>query len=196
MTLAFAPAEFDVLQDVVERLRPDYSAIADYLVELARDGVWKDVGSSALLCGYRPDLGSKAFDITLFPPVPPGLIERFEKQTGRALPMSLRHLYLRANGCFLGRLNIYGIISSFGREKRAPFDLAMGDVWRVSYASCDDEALLFASKNVSDSGQIGYFISPDGRVFGRGNGELHAPDDSGTWMSLAFWLQDQLPTIS
>lgn len=184
------------MQADLARLRPEFGILADYMVETAEGEPSEDVDTGALLAAPNLEIGSSAFEAVLFPPIRHSEIDHFQGHWKRVIPMPLRHFFRHANGGFFGDLSIFGIPVRLDRSTRSPLDIGMGDAWRVSYAFCDEDAVFFASRNVSDSGQIGYFLLQDGRVIGRGNGQPEAPAQAGQWDSLGVWLAHQLSSHS
>ena len=192
MAFEVRPISVEKVQDDLARLRPEFGVLADYMIERAGGEPREDVDTGSLLAAPNLEIGSSAFEAVLFPPLENRQIDHFQKHWNRILPMPLRYFFRHANGGFFGDLSIYGIPVALDRDKRSPLDIGMGEVWRFSYASCDEEMVLFASRNVSDAGQIGYFLSQDGSVVGRGNGEPEAPAQAGQWESFGIWLAHQL----
>lgn len=93
-------------------------------------------------------------------------------------------------------MSIYGTVDQFSRTMRNPLDLAMAEFWRSGYAPCGSDYSLFASENVSETGQIGYFISGVGKIIGRRNLEASAPAEAGRWETITEWLEDRVPVSS
>lgn len=180
------------LESSLARLRPAYDPLAQYIEEAACGLAWEDNQSGALLVARNPERGTHAYDVTLFPPAEELATEQLVGYLNRPIPRDLREFFRHSNGAFLGELSIYGILSRLSRSARAPLDIGMGRLWRSSYAACDEDFVLFASRNVSDDGQIGYFLSDQGLVLARGNEKLKAPADSGSWPSFNDWLRHQL----
>jgi len=179
------------LQDALAALRPDFRFLADCIERAAEDGVWKDNEAGALLARPNPNAGPYAFRIILFPSAGGVKEDQLVGYLSRPIPSSFRKFLSCSNGGHFGDLSIYGVIPNLTRSARAPLDIGMGEIWRSSYAPCDKDLVLFASRDVSPSGQIGYFVSDAGEVLGRGNEQLDAPSDAGIWESLDDWFNHQ-----
>ncbi len=192
MAYEFAPADSAALRRRIKLLEPDYPALAARVSAASQTGAWIDHSSGALLCGHRPHAGPSTFALTLSEAVPQKAMLRFNQRTHFAMPASLRNFYRHANGGFVDELSIFGISDAIDRGVRAPLATEMGEIWRTAFAPCDGNATLFCIKNVSEAGQIGFFVLPNGSVVGRGNGEALAPPECGHWASPDLWFCDQL----
>lgn len=176
----------------LSRLPAHLAAVAEAVRAVAAKGAWLDEGG-ALLAGHQPERGLEAFEAVLHPGLPPKAIEAYQAARQIPLPPVLTDLLGHLNGAELFQLSLYGAPLSMiqdpprlTRSGRAPLDLGSAAYWRNDYADADPQAVHFASRNVSYTGQVGYFLLPDGRVIGRGRGE--APVHSGPWPDLAAWL--------
>ena len=178
----------DEVEGFIASLPEALAPIGTYFRSKAESGVWADTQSGALMAGHRPDKGAAAFDAIIFPPAP--------AMSRVAEPPPLSDLYRALNGGFFGRLSIFGSVGQFSRTMRNPLDLAMAEVWSTGYAPCGNDYSLIASENVSETGQIGYFVSGTGEIIGRGNLKSSAPAEAGRWDTLTQWLEDRLPVQS
>lgn len=176
----------------LSRLPSCLTAVVDAAKAIAQSGAWEDEGG-ALLAGHQPDQGSEAYDLVLHPGLPPSAVEAYQDLHEIPLPQALAELLSHLNGAELFRLSIYGAPLSMiedppllTRSSRAPLNLGSGAHWRYEYEEADPQAVLFASCNVSYTGQVGYFMFPDGQVIGRGKGG--APARSGPWADVSAWL--------
>lgn len=167
--------------------------------KIAAAGAWIDHSSGAFLAGYRPDLGTHAYDVMIFPPLPPAALESYQQVNDFLLPRVLTDILAHLNGCYLRELKLYGAPPSMTRDpplldrnRRSPLDISTGRYWRYSYAPAPVQNVLFASRVVGDHGLIGYFISPAGQVIGRGNGSPTVEQQSGPWTNITEWLASML----
>jgi hypothetical protein len=178
-------------------LRP----IKDAVLGLSAAGGWREGGAGGpIVLGHRPDIAPEAYDIVLWEPLCSDLLGAYQERQGVPVPPSLAQLLTHVNGCQMFGLDIYGAPMSMAgappllsRGGRAALDIANGRDWRASYGRSDPAAVLFASRNVSGSGQVGYFISEQGAVSAHGNGDADAPHDCGSWPDLGHWLADVIP---
>lgn len=175
----------DEVEGFLAGLPQALAPIETYFRSKAESGVWADKQSGALMAGHRPDKGAAAFDAIVFPPAP--------AMSRVAEPPPLSGLYKALNGGFFGRLSIFGRVGKFSRTMRNPLDSAMAEVWKANYAPCSSDCSLFASENVSETGQVGYFVSGAGEITGRGKLKSSAPAEAGRWETIAEWLEDRLP---
>jgi hypothetical protein len=180
------------LKEALGRLPDDFEPLVQAATRLAEEGAWREAGDGPVLIGHRPDIAPLAYDVALFPALDVEQLRDAEARLGRGLPRLLADLLLTLNGAHVFELNIYGIPPDSplaDRSVRAPLDLGRSNRWRQAYAAAPEEAMLFASRNVSDQGQIGYFLTPDGSILGRGNRARGAPSDSGAWTGLRTWIE-------
>ncbi|WP_156320401.1 hypothetical protein [Brevundimonas sp. AAP58] len=181
-------------------LPPSLRPIKDAVLALASSGVWVEGGNGGpLLAGPRPDIGSQAYDIVLFEPLPVETLATYEKLYDFRLSDPLVELLRHLNGGVLFEINLYGVPPTMAanpplldRSRRAPLDIASGRYWRARYGSSDLTDTLIASRNVGDSGQVGYFMDPGGGIAGRGNGSPDAPAECGPWTNLTEWLAAEM----
>lgn len=167
---------------------------------IVSNGAWIDDNSGAILAGYYLDMGIiDAHDLVIFPPLSRSHLEVYEKVNDFSLPCMLMELLTHLNGCNILDLKIYGAPASMAqnppridRSRRAPLDISSGRYWRAGYALTSEDDLLFASKNVGDNGQIGYFITPAGLIVGRGNGSSEVDERSGPWSNVTDWLASEI----
>ncbi|GEM_PF-3529993 len=192
MGWAKRPLAVEDVEARLSRLPSFLAAAVDAANAAAQGGAWEDAGG-ALLAGHQPDRGSEAYDVVLYPGLSASAIEAYQALHEVPLPAALAELLGHLNGAELFQLNIYGAPLSMiqdppllTRSGRAPLDLGSGVYWRYEYEEADPEAVLFASCNVSYTGQVGYFMLPDGQVIGRGKGG--APARSGPWADVSAWL--------
>ena len=177
---------------IIERFRPEFPALSDHLYNFAMESCERDEKSGALIfSGLQTEL-SGSFPSVIFPSIDDRALAEVCRNSPVNFPATLLNLYRVMNGGFFGTLSLYGVVQHFGRESRAPLDVAMGDIWRVNYADAPDDLILFASENVSWEGQVGYFMEQSGSVVGRGNLKDKAPADFGSWADLNSWLADRL----
>jgi hypothetical protein len=179
---------------------PEYlDHLSDAATALAPRGSVREVNGGAILIGPRPDIGALAYDVVLHPPISPQELGAYEHLAGFVVPPLLSEMLLALNGCKFFELSVYGVPLSMTREPplldrstRAPLDLGSGRWWRVNYLEAPESGVLFASRNVSDDGQVGFFLTPTGAVVGVANGKSLAPQDAGSWPSLSTWWASQL----
>lgn len=160
---------------------------------LSGSGIWLEESSGFVLIGHRPDIAPKAYNVVMFPGVLSDRLLTYERLHQFSVPPLIAEMLLAVNGCSFFGLTLYGLPVSMtadppflDRSLRAPLDLGSGQR-RASYESAPEAGTLFASRNVGDDGQIGYFLLPAGMVVGSGNGQVGAPGKSGTWASLSGW---------
>lgn len=181
-------------------LLPEFlSPIAAVAGDIAKVEAWLDEESGALLAGYRPDIGTHAYDIELFPPMKRALLGTYQQVNDFLMPGPIVELLTHLNGCNILDLSIYGAPTSMAqnpplldRSSRAPLDISSGRHWRFGYTQTHDNEVLFASRNVGENGQIGYFITPMGLVVGRGNESAEVEKQSGPWKNVTEWLASEL----
>lgn len=177
-------------------LRP----IREAVLALAEVGVWVEGGAGGpLLAGPRPDVAPQAYDIVLFEPLPAAGLELYQEMHDFGFPAGLLELLRHVNGCTLFDIKLYGVPPSMAanpplldRSRRAPLDIASGRHWRLGYGAADSADVLIASRNVGDTGQVGYFMAPQGHISGRGNGSPEAPAECGPWANLTEWLSAEI----
>ncbi len=63
----------------------------------------------------------------------------------------------------------------------------MGAIWSVGYEGSQEDEVLFASQNVSWTGQVGYFIRQSGEIVGRANGNEVPASFLQTWPDFKTW---------
>lgn len=188
------------LEERLNALPELFGPLKKAMLAAGASGAWiEGKGNGPLLAGPRPDLGTHAYDIVLFSPLPADALTAYQALHGFELSDAILQLLRHLNGCVLFGLKLYGVPPSMARNPplldrsgRAPLDIASGRFWRVGYAEAAPEDTLFASRNVGDSGQVGYFMSPEGRISGRGNRSPEAPVRCGPWTNLADWLIEEL----
>jgi hypothetical protein len=168
------------IDEFLSRLSDDLSPLRDLARAAIELGAWIDRDSGALLLGHAPAKATEAFDICLFPPL------SYQKSQG-ILPLALRLLLTRLNGANLFELRIFGEIDALNRGVRQPLELGMGAIWSVGYEGSQEDEVLFASQNVSWTGQVGYFIRPSGEIIGRGNGNEVPASFLQTWPDFKTW---------
>jgi hypothetical protein len=166
------------------------------------------VGSSTASCWRRVRaleaagiLGPavRLLDAAIYPPLLRYRLDLYEKIHRFYMSENLIEILLYANGfCIMG-LNIYGVPDSMAqdpplldRSRRAPIDISTGRLWRSNYAPANEDHFLFASKNVGNDGQMGYFISSTGQVVGRGNGSPEVAEQTGPWANVTDWLASEI----
>ncbi|MEO9599534.1 hypothetical protein [Parasphingorhabdus sp.] len=123
-------------------LLPDFlSPIAAMASNIAKTGVWLEEDSGALLAGYRPDIGTHAYNITIFPPLKRALLATYQQVNDFPLPGPIVELLTHLNGCNILDLSIYGTPTSMAqnppfldRSRRAPLDISKGRHWRFEYS--------------------------------------------------------------
>ncbi|MCY1647568.1 hypothetical protein OVA11_11025 [Caulobacter sp. SL161] len=187
----------------VDSLSEALKPIKEAVTTVGASGAWVEGGEDGpLLCGHRPDIGTQAYDVVLFPPLPSTALLKYQALHGFELSVHLLNLFSQLNGCSLFGLKIYGVPRSMAdnpplldRLNRSPLDIASGRHWRLGYAEAEIEDVLFASRNVGGSGQIGYFMSPHGAISGRGNESSEAPERCGPWADLTEWLSMELANV-
>jgi len=197
------PLTGDEAMSRIELLPEFLSPIAEAAKLIVRKGAWIDVNSGAFLAGYRLEMGIiHAHDVVIFPPLLRSQLYVYEKVNSVSLPEKFIEVLGYLNGCNMMDLQIYGAPVSMAqdppmldRSRRAPLDISSGRHWRTGYAQANDGDLLFASKNVGDEGQIGYFISPKGRIVGRGNGSPNVHPQSGPWDNVTDWLASEIGQV-
>ncbi|MCW6536289.1 SMI1/KNR4 family protein [Sphingomonas lycopersici] len=182
-----------------EFLRP----IKEAAGAIASKSAWIEDHSGAILAGHYLDMGLiDAHDLVLFPPISREILRIYEKVNDFSLPDILIEFLAHLNGCNIFDLRIYGAPASMARNpptidrsRCTPLDISSGRHWRVGYALASEDDLLFASKNVGDDGQIGYFITPAGLVIGRGNGSPEVDERSGPWSNVTDWLASEIGQV-
>jgi len=193
-----------------EQLGAYLDAWPEWLSPLARDtkrlaaaGAWRDVESDAILVGKRSDFGYPAFKVILFPPLSDDLIQAYQRIHDIALSPPLLFMFRSLNGFFHLDLNVYGIPPSMAadpplldRSLWMPLDIGSGRHWRLKYSASSPSDLLFASRNVDDDGQVGYFMAPDGVIKAYGAGSRHALTMNGEWANLAQWMATQVASAT
>lgn len=167
------------------------------MAQLPTDAFIEEPGA-VVLFGHRPDRGTGAFAIELFPGISTSTIERYETLHQIELPTAIREMLRQVNGCNLLQLSIFGIPPAMAQEppllspdRRNPYDLGTAvRIWRHGYPSAVAEAFHFASRDVGWDSQVGYFLRPDGSVTSCSKsieiGEV------GRWESFAEWLRLEL----
>jgi hypothetical protein len=184
----------------IEILPESLSPIAEAARAAATGGAWIDDNSGALLAGYRLNKGKyHTYDVIIYPPLLRYRLDLYEKIHRFYMSENLIEILLYANGfCIMG-LNIYGVPDSMAqdpplldRSRRAPIDISTGRLWRSNYAPANEDHFLFASKNVGNDGQMGYFISSTGQVVGRGNGSPEVAEQTGPWANVTDWLASEI----
>ena len=151
-----------------------------------------------VLVGHEPERGLMAYAVTLFPGLSIEDIERYEEATGIDFPKTLKKFLQRLNGAFLSDLSIYGIPTSMlnnppllSRSVRNPYDVATATkLWRLAYEDADHDEFHFSGRNISWSGQIGYFLRKDGSVVSYPKNKTVYK--SQVWPSLDEWLRDEI----
>lgn len=195
-----APLSTEQIEAWVARLPEALRPIKDAILEVASSGAWSEGETGGpLLVGPRPDIAPQAYDIVVFEPLPAERILSYQELHDFKLPRHLLEIYKYINGCSLFEVKLYGIPPSMAvspplldRSRRSPLDIASGRYWRAGYGKIDPDHVLIASRNVGDSGQVGYFMGTDGHISGRGNGSVDAPTECGPWASLAEWLAAEM----
>lgn len=173
------------------------------VLALANFGAWIEEGANdSLLAGHRPDIGSEAYDIVLFEPLPAGTLEEYQQLHDFTFPEGYFELLRYVNGGNLFEVKLYGVPFSMAmnppmldRSQRSPLDIASGRLWRLRYRESDPTDVLIGSRNVGN-GQVGYFISEEGHISGRGDGNPDAPNQCGPWANLTEWLSAELDQVS
>jgi len=193
-------------EEVTKRIEclPDFlRPVKEAAGAIASNGAWIEGYSGAILAGYYLDMGLiDAHELVLFPPISREHLDDYEKINDFSLPDILIEFFAHLNGCNILDLKIYGAPASMAqnppmidRSRCAPLDISSGRYWRAGYALANEDALLFASKNVGDNGQIGYFITPAGLVIGRGNGSPEVDERSGPWSNVTDWLASEIGQV-
>lgn len=194
------PLTPDQIEARLVTLPPSLRPIKDAVLALAGSGVWVEGGTGGpLLAGPRPDIASQAYDVVLFDPLPVETLEIYQELHDFRFSESLLELLRHVNGCVLFELKVYGVTPTMAvhpplldRSRRVPLDIASGRYWRAGYGRSDLADILIASRNVGDSGQVGYFMNPRGGISGRGNGSPDAPAVCGPWANLTEWLSAEI----
>jgi hypothetical protein len=168
------------IDEFLSRLSDDLSPLGDLARTAIEEGAWIDIDSGALLLGHAPAMATEAFDICLFPPLS-------DQKSHHISPSALRFLLTRLNGANLFELRIYGEINKINRSVRQPLGLGMGAIWSVGYEGSQEDEVLFASQNVSWTGQVGYFIRQSGEIVGRANGNEVPASFLQTWPDFKTW---------
>jgi hypothetical protein len=187
----------------IERLPDFLSPIAEAARAIVLLAAWIDDSCGAILAGYRLDMGIiHAHDLIIFPPLSRSQLDTYEKVNDFSLPDKLVEFLVHINGCNILNLQVYGAAASMAqsppmldRSRRAPLDISSGRCWRARYSPANENDLLFASKNVGDNGQIGYFMSPTGQIVGRGNGSPMISAQSGPWANVTDWLASEIEQV-
>lgn len=195
-----SPLSTEQVEARVAQLPDTLRPIKDAVLSAAVSGAWIEGGTGGpFLAGPRPEIAPQAYDIVMFEPLSAQTLETYQQSNDFKLPEHLLEMLRHLNGCSLFQVNLYGIPASMAadpplldRSRRSPLDIASGRYWRLAYAEADPADVLIASRNVRDDGQVGYFMSPQGRISGRGNGSTDAPGECGPWESLAEWLSAEM----
>jgi hypothetical protein len=171
------------------------SSISQAVTELGSTGALQD-RSGAILIGPWSRDGISSFDVMLYPGISVDDLLSYERIHQFSVAPGLAELLLSLNGCTFFELVVYGLPPSMAREPplldrsdRGPLDIASGRDWSRAYLATPADSTLFASKNVSETGQIGFFLTPDGGVIASGNGEELAPAHGGSWPTLTEWAE-------
>jgi len=191
-----APLSTEEVEARVARLPDTLRPIKDAILAVAVSGAWIEGGTGGpLLVGPRPDIAPQAYDIVVFEPLSAEALRSYQELHDFMLPGQLLELFRYLNGCSLFEVKLYGIPPSIAetpplldRARRSPLDIASGRYWRAGYGEIDPAHILIGSRNVGDSGQVGYFMGPHGHISGRGNGSMDAPKECGPWANIAEWL--------
>jgi hypothetical protein len=196
------PLNRDDVADQIARIPKFLGPIARVAGNIAETGAWLEKDSGAFLAGYRPDIGSHAYDIVIYPPQTRSLLDTYQQINGFPLPETVIEMLSYVNGCTILGLSIYGAPTSMAknppmlnRSLRVPLDISSGRHWRIGYVNPHKNEVLFASKNVGDDGQIGYFVNPIGLVVGRGNDSSEVDKHSGSWDNITDWLASELGQV-
>lgn len=184
----------------ISRLPASLQPIKDAVLALASSGVWAEGGAEGpLLAGHRPDVAPEAYDIVLFEPLTTEALDTYQELHDFRLPERVLDLLHHVNGCMLFEITLYGVPPSMAvdppmldRSRRSPLDIASGRHWRVRYGASDLADVLIGSRNVGDTGQVGYFMDQQGHIVGRGNGSPEAPAMCGPWANLTEWLSAEI----
>ena len=184
----------------ISRLPESLRPIRDAVLAASGSGVWVEGSADGpLLAGHRPDVAPQAYDIVLFEPLPLAALELYGEIHDFGFPDGLLELLRHVNGCTLYDIKLYGVPPSMAahpplldRSRRTPLDIASGRYWRSSYGAGDAADVLIASRNVGDTGQVGYFMDTQGHISGRGNGSSEAPAECGPWANLTEWLSAEI----
>jgi hypothetical protein len=184
----------------IEHLPAFLGPVVDAFRAAVPKGAWLDNDSGTLLAGTRLDLGIiHTHEVFIFPPLSDSKLKNYQELHDFPLSNKIVEILRYLNGCQVRDLKIYGAPASMAedppllnRSLLSPLDISSGRYWRSNYALADGKDQLFASKNVGDTGQIGYFIGPSGQVVGRGNGSHFVNDQSGPWPNIAEWLASEI----
>lgn len=192
----------DDVADQITRIPKFLWPIARVAESIAKSAAWLEKDSGALLAGYRPDIGTHAYDVVIYPPQPRSLLDIYQQVNRFSLPGPVVEMLTYVNGCTILGLSIYGVPTSMAqnppllnRSLRAPLDISSGRHWRIGYVNPHEDEVLFASKNVGDNGQVGYFVNAVGLVVGRGNGSAEVEKQSEPWDKITDWLASELGQV-
>lgn len=194
------PLTQEQIEERLSLLPPSLRPIREAVLAFADSGIWVEGGTGGpLLAGPRPDIAPQSYDVVLFEPLPDEMLENYQELHDFAFSESLLELLRHVNGCVLFEMNLYGVPPTMAvtpplldRSRRSPLDIASGRYWRASYTQPDLAETLIASRNVGDTGQVGYFMNPQGGISGRGNGSPEAPAKCGPWSNVTEWLSAEI----
>ncbi|MEO1324905.1 MAG: hypothetical protein AAFV59_18085 [Pseudomonadota bacterium] len=185
------------LDSWLAKLPSEYEPISDLTRQFALSGVDEDEGG-VILAGHEPTRGPQAYAVALFPGLTSHAIQRYEALNELTIPATVKAFLGHVNGAFLCELSLYGIPPSMidnppmlSRSTRNPYDIATANhYWRAGFERVEPTEFYIGGRNVSWSGQIGYFIRDDGSIVSYPKRGTDFPIT--TWPSFEVWLNDEL----
>ena len=145
-----------------------------------------------------PWVGPEAFAIMLYPAADPAWVTTFGRRFSHPVPEQYARVLASVNGCFAFGLALYGLPPSL--QERAPsakhyalepLDLgAANQYWSREYRGSEGE-FHFGGRTWSETENVGYFLTPDGRVRSRRKEGEVVRD----WASIEDLLTDELPSV-
>jgi hypothetical protein len=183
----------------LQKLRSDLSPVRSVIYKLASSETNLEPRSGALRLSHRPQDGSEAYAVVLFPGVGLDIIERYENtqrariRDYRNIPAFYKDILTQLNGAFLFDTALFGIPPSMvhdpallDRSALQPLDACTANEdWRLEYGPPPtDHHFACGWHSVHD--KIGYFLTSTNSV----GAYLAGGKKIGDWETMNAFLAD------
>lgn len=154
-----------------ENLAGGLEPISTCCRDLIADGEFYEQFSGHSSIGRRPKVGTEAYAVTLYEPLPDTAIARYEELHEMSIPGLYRDLLENMNGASIFNLSLYGLPPSMAqdpplldRSGAQPLDLATANrYWRHEFSSAEG-SFHFGGSFLSLEENVGYFLETDGEI--------------------------------